>query len=143
MGRNSAFTSTNRLVVGVVLAVGAALLFYSGEIKAGVFAAVGLGIPYLTLVAPFQCKERTRQGAACRNTGSGVLLGCRHHRAYRIRRILGVAMPVRPDPRTRSSRTPVVSSGPPGSWRETAMFWATVGGPVVSIVVWLWPTQAG
>jgi hypothetical protein len=50
---------------------------------------LALFVPYIALIAPFKCGGYTRQRRACRLIGSGLLIGCHHHRFDRLGRIFG------------------------------------------------------
>lgn len=80
---------TERATVGVVLVVVAILLWFADQRRLALFVSLALFVPYLALVAPFRCGGYTRERRACRLIGSGLLLGCHHHRFDRLGRIFG------------------------------------------------------
>ncbi|MEV7624666.1 hypothetical protein [Actinoplanes sp. NPDC089786] len=78
-----------RATIGIVLVIVAVLLWFADQRRLATFVALALFVPYLALIAPFKCGGYTRQRQACRLIGSGLLLGCHHHRFDRIGRIFG------------------------------------------------------
>lgn len=67
----------------------AALFWFSDQRRLAIFVALALFVPYMALIAPFKCGGYTRQRRACRLIGSGLLIGCHHHRFDRLGRISG------------------------------------------------------
>lgn len=91
MGKKT--TSGDRLAIGGAVLALAAILFIADRTAAAWFVVLSLGVPYLALMFPFQCRELTRQGTACTSARRGWLIGCGQpsHRWRRLRRLAAAA----------------------------------------------------
>lgn len=89
MGRRRKVTAEERASLGVAIVAVAGLLWHSDERRGAVLTVLAVLVPYLALLAPFECGGyRTAERRVCRDRGFGLFLGCSMHRFDRLGRLI-------------------------------------------------------
>jgi hypothetical protein len=112
-------TSGERGVVGLVIVVSIGFLIYARLWRLALFDALAVFVPYLAFIAPFRCRETTRQYKACTFSRWGWFLGCGFHRWHRLRRVFSTLTGGRVSPEAQPLGQVAMASTPIPSRRPT------------------------